>query len=288
MKKSASAAHAAASTATSTASATTGQHKLVVKKKGKSVITPTDLDIILEHSLDDFEKESLTNRAAKVELGDPDQDSQTDNRKTAENAKLVQQARMEQLMAGMGDPTFGPTLQQSLRSLSQTNAGMETVDDLFTSISKKFDTGQEPGFAVPTNDKDKEGIEKVDMTVASTLNMLRTAQQGMEGFETNKMEEVGESMMEQMMAQIAELGEKEDYNEVVDGIMRQLLSRDLMYIPLKQICEKYPEWLAIHKQKLREAEYNDYGRQYQTFQRLLAVYDTEPDNFPRCAGGFVG
>lgn len=29
--------------------------------------------------------------------------------------------------------------------------------------------------------------------------------------------------------------------------MRQLLSKDLMYEPAKQICDKFPEWLAIHK-----------------------------------------
>jgi hypothetical protein len=29
--------------------------------------------------------------------------------------------------------------------------------------------------------------------------------------------------------------------------MRQLLSKDLMYEPTKQVCDKFPEWLAIHK-----------------------------------------
>ena len=28
-------------------------------------------------------------------------------------------------------------------------------------------------------------------------------------------------------------------------------------------------------------EYENYGKQYQTFQKIIAVYDTEPDNFPR-------
>lgn len=40
------------------------------------------------------------------------------------------------------------------------------------------------------------------------------------------------------------------------------------------------EWLALHKINLPESDYNKYGKQYQTFQRLLAVYDMEPDNFP--------
>lgn len=32
-------------------------------------------------------------------------------------------------------------------------------------------------------------------------------------------------------------------------------------------------------------EYENYGRQYQTFQKIIAVYDTEPDNFPRYGTG---
>ena len=34
------------------------------------------------------------------------------------------------------------------------------------------------------------------------------------GFEANRMEDAGETMMEDMMAQFEELGEKEDYHEV--------------------------------------------------------------------------
>lgn len=36
-----------------------------------------------------------------------------------------------------------------------------------------------------------------------------------------------------------------------------------------------------NRRDLSESEYGNYGKQYQTFQKILAVYDTEPDNFPR-------
>jgi peroxin-19 len=49
----------------------------------------------------------------------------------------------------------------------------------------------------------------------------------------------------------------------------------------QQVCDRFPEWLAIHRKNLSEAEYNMYGHQYQSFQKILAVYETEPDNFPR-------
>ena len=40
----------------------------------------------------------------------------------------------------------------------------------------------------------------------------------MEGFEAGKLEEVGESMMEDMMQQFEELGEKEEYDEVCPSL----------------------------------------------------------------------
>jgi peroxin-19 len=67
----------------------------------------------------------------------------------------------------------------------------------------------------------------------------------------------------------------------MDNMMQQLLSREMMYDPLKQICNKYPEWLATHREALPEPDYLRYGAQYQSMQRVLAVYETEPDNFPR-------
>jgi peroxin-19 len=134
---------------------------------------------------------------------------------------------------------------------------------------------------LPSGPEDTAGIASADFEVTQTLKKLGEAQKGMAGFEAGKMEEAGEQMMEDMMAQLESLGEKEDYNEVIDGVMRQLLSKDLMYEPTKQICGKFPEWLALHKPNLGDSEYQNYGHQYMTFQKILAVYDTEPDNFPR-------
>lgn len=177
------------------------------------------------------------------------------------------------------------------------NIQFTTVEDLFNHLAKKFNTDLTPN-VMPHLESAKE-METADSYIAETVQLIGQAQQGMEGFEVGKMEEVGETMMEEMMAQFEALGEKEDYNEVVDGIMRQLLSKDMMYEPTKQVCDKFPEWLATNKPHLSKSgahvcnfqlnrfshpnttEYTNYGRQYQTFQKLLAVYDTEPDNFPR-------
>ena len=125
------------------------------------------------------------------------------------------------------------------------------------------------------------GATEVDRSVAQTLEMLAENASTMEGMSSSQVEGYGEDMMNGMIAEFEKLGEKEDFSQVVDGMMRQLLSKELMYEPMKQVCEKYPEWLAMQVDALSKEDYERYGTQYQYFQRIVAVYETEPDNFPR-------
>ena len=103
----------------------------------------------------------------------------------------------------------------------------------------------------------------------------------MVGLETAQIEHFGEEMMTNMIAEFEKIGQKEDFDQIVENMMRQLLARDLMYEPMKLVCEKYPEWLADKMDGLTKDEYMRYGTQYQYFQRVVAVYEREPDNFNR-------
>jgi signal recognition particle GTPase len=189
--------------------------------------------------------------------------------------------RVQKVMNDINHPVYGDAVQSTLRDLSGISEGINTVNDLFDKTAKDRDYNLNSKSTGENNNDIPDDGDTADREVAATLKMIADAQKGMEGFEASKLEEVGETMMEDMMQQFEALGEKEDYNEVIDGVMRQLLSKDLMYEPTKQICNKFPEWLANNKQNLSELEYNNYGKMYQTFQRLLATYDTEPDNFSR-------
>jgi peroxin-19 len=76
--------------------------------------------------------------------------------------------------------------------------------------------------------------------------------------------------------------EEEDVmGQVVNGMMKQLLSKEFMYEPMKDICQQYPKWLAENKTRISETEYQNYGRQYQYFQRIVHLYENDPDNTER-------
>jgi peroxin-19 len=241
-----------------------------------------DLDAILDSALDDFEEQQLAEKTAAASTKGKSGGAHENKKQISERERMARVEELRELMKGVEDPQFGQTLQKTLQDLSKTAEGNETVDDLFSGLRDKFINEDRPGFIPEELDQPTDdSIEQADFNVAETLKMLGEAQKGMAGFDPARMEDAGENMMSDMMAQFEALGEKEDYQEVVDGVMRQLLSKDLMYEPTKQICDKFPEWLALHKKNLSDAEYENYGRQYQTFQKILAVYLTEPDNFPR-------
>eukprot|EP01039_Chlorochromonas_danica_P004955 gene4955-5438_t len=238
-----------------------------------------DLDAILDQALDDYEEQALKNQVNAVQ--NTSAESEEEMLRQAQAAQ-EERERMEALLASLQDPAYGDVLQSTLKSLSGTQEGIQTVDELFEELSKQFDNKKKPTSSLyPQDLNDTAGLSLGDREVAATMNMIGASQRGMEGFEPAKIEEAGETMMDEMITQFEALGEKEDYNEVIDGVMRQLLSKDLMYDPTKMICRKFPEWLAIQRKHLTVSEYENYGRQYQCFQKILAVYDTEPDNFPR-------
>jgi hypothetical protein len=110
---------------------------------------------------------------------------------------------------------------------------------------------------------------------------------------------MAEEVMKKMMDEFSAMGHKDDFNASIENMMKQLLAKDVMYTPMKQICEKvrhvralcvwgsgpclvcgqFPEWLAANESKLERSAYETYGRQFQCFQRLVNVYETTPDDF---------
>jgi peroxin-19 len=68
-------------------------------------------------------------------------------------------------------------------------------------------------------------------------------------------------------------GEGGDTDDFMDGMMEQLLSKELMYEPMKQVTEKFPAWLESKKVELSPEEWDQRNRQYSCFQKLIEAYE---------------
>ncbi|XP_021731612.1 peroxisome biogenesis protein 19-1-like [Chenopodium quinoa] len=90
-----------------------------------------------------------------------------------------------------------------------------------------------------------------------------------------------DAMMEEWVKQFEEMAGSQDMESIVETMMQQLLSKDILYEPMREIGERYPTWLEEHKSTLSEEDYNRYSHQYKLIQELNGVYDSDPGNFTK-------
>ena len=199
---------------------------------------------------------------------------------------------MDKLIDDLSNPQFKDTLAETLKVLSGNHAGHSTLQSYLKQLEEKAD-----GASVVDRDR-----LDVDAASAGTLEQMSAAAHDMQGMEAEQasararrrrspffaapalsprararsraharahrrgarqVEAFGEEMMTNMIGEFEKLGEKEDFNTVVDGMMRQLLDKELMYVPMKQVCDKYPEWLAEKVEQLSREDCLRFGAQYQ-------------------------
>lgn len=63
--------------------------------------------------------------------------------------------------------------------------------------------------------------------------------------------------------------------------MRQLLSKEVLHEPMKEIGERYPQWLAANKSQISQEDYSRYSRQHKFILQLCDVYESTPEDFQK-------
>lgn len=70
----------------------------------------------------------------------------------------------------------------------------------------------------------------------------------------------------------------------MDSMMKQLLSKDVLEEPMREIGERYPAWLEANRSTLNPEDLARYTKQLKYIRQLCAVYDSDPDNFEAIVG----
>ncbi|KAL3499605.1 hypothetical protein ACH5RR_038698 [Cinchona calisaya] len=144
------------------------------------------------------------------------------------------------------------------------------------------------GMGLPDLKSKKMGKQKVskDSHVSEALDKLREqtreAVKGLESVSGPKPmgENLGnDAVVEDWVKQFEELASSQDMESIVETMMQQLLSEEVLHEPMKEIGERYPKWLEDNKSKLSSEEYQRFSHQYELIKDLNGVYETEPGNF---------
>jgi len=239
------------------------------------------LDSILDEALDELDIESddedvkniIQSPRIKTEVSDKYNRNNTQNDSETDllDASLQDLVKnLSQMSTNMTDTEGAPDVAALEKLISELQSPQNT------------DTSKDRNTTEPNKAKKKDANQKnsseadIDEKVEKIINDMSNMDSGMP-----QMEQMGNEMMESMMKEFENMGNKEDSEEIVEGMMKQLISKEIMYEPIKQVTDKFPHWLARKKNSLSDEEYNRYGNQYQYFQRIVHLYENDPDNFPR-------
>ncbi|CAN8255328.1 unnamed protein product [Cochlearia groenlandica] len=119
--------------------------------------------------------------------------------------------------------------------------------------------------------------------VAEALNKLREQTRetvkGLESLSSNKQQQqlppgTDDAMVEDWIKQFEDMAGSQDLESIVDTMMQQLLSKDILHEPMKEIGARYPEWLEEHETSIEKEEFERYSRQYELIKELTSCTRT--------------
>ena len=68
-------------------------------------------------------------------------------------------------------------------------------------------------------------------------------------------------------------GGEEDFSKMLLGMMEQLTNKEILYEPMKELNDKFPEWLEKNRDKTPEADLKRYVEQQAMVKEIVAKFD---------------
>ncbi|XP_068778035.1 peroxisomal biogenesis factor 19 [Struthio camelus] len=216
-----------------------------------------ELDELLDSALDDFEKARPTA---------PPPPAPTD---PGHSEKSPSDAAKESLFASQ-EKFFQDLFDSELAS--QATAEFEKA---------MKELAEEEPHLVEQFQKLSEAAGRVGSDTASQQEFTSCLKETLSGLAKNANDLQNSTVSEEELAKAIEgLGLEEGDGEgnilpIMQNIMQNLLSKEVLYPSLKEITEKYPEWLRLHRDSLPEEQYEKYQEQHNIMGKICQQFEAE-------------
>lgn len=221
-----------------------------------------DLDDILDSALDDFRKVDGVHLNQRPSDPSPSQEAHLDKSNTSFSPSDKSSLGRG---LGVGLPTLTPGRRKTIPAKGKDAMGAGKTSS--SSRSAPFDDRTPANRGHLSNT-----LEELAQQTRQTLEGLNTPMDS---------DAMANKLVEDLVKEFQELGGSKDMPSIMDTMMRQLLSKDVLHEPMKEIGERYPNWLEANKSKLSNDDYNRYSRQYELIKQLCTVYETNPEDFTK-------
>ncbi|KAJ9075205.1 Peroxisome chaperone and import receptor [Entomophthora muscae] len=115
-------------------------------------------------------------------------------------------------------------------------------------------------------------LKSFQSTINNTMNKLKNSS---DQVKAEVKEDTPEALMEQLMRQMEGLSDSPDFEKAIEGMMGQIMTKDLLYEPMKDLTDKYPEWLALNKEKISADDYALYSQQQKIVSEVVESFEKQ-------------
>jgi len=124
------------------------------------------------------------------------------------------------------------------------------------------------------------GEEAKVLDLAATLSSLGEKTRATAGPELVP-DEVNDAMLGKLTEELQSLQDSPEVQSLIDSLMQQLLSKEVLYQPMKDIAGKYPEWLQKNKGTLSGEDFAKYSKQHEDILNVCAIYEGESVDYDK-------
>ncbi|XP_020380252.1 peroxisomal biogenesis factor 19 [Rhincodon typus] len=221
-----------------------------------------ELQELLESALDDFDKTKPTpHPQATEEAEKPDGKGSTEALFTAQ----------EQFFHELFDSEL------AAKATKEFDKAMQELAEQEPQLVEQFHKLSEIAGKVGT---DPASNQEFTSCLQQTLSGLAKNASGLQGADATE-----EELSQAMGSLGVDLGLAEGSAEaegsflpIMQTIMQNLLSKDILYPSLKEITVKYPEWLSVHRDSLPRDELQRYEQQHVIMDKICQQFEADGDS----------
>lgn len=231
-----------------------------------------DLDDLLESALDDFKHVDI-NRASSSDTNN--QASIPDGTQSLLSSSVwqVPEESISPQPGGEGSGASSSSQSLPVRGLGLGLSGLQPMKKKKEVSSKSKPKGDKRG------DNDR-GVGQLQKSLSSTLDKLaEQTQQTVHNMDLGEEEDSLNGVADKLVQQLEALGGTEDVQSLMDNMMRQLLSKEVLHEPMQEIGDRYPLWLEANRSSLSQEDFDRYTQQHKYIRDLCRVYESTPNDF---------
>ncbi|KAH9072839.1 Pex19-domain-containing protein [Lactarius deliciosus] len=148
----------------------------------------------------------------------------------------------------------------------------KSMDDAFSGLTDDQGTTNEPEDAFQKNVKEAmERLRKSDTDLQADASAPPADE------------------LSAILGSLGEFGDDESIQNLLEGMMGQLMGKDVLYDPLKELNDKFPSYLSSNEDKLSPSDLARYRAQHTCASKIVAIFEDSKyrDDDPKTAADVV-